>query len=71
MQNEPKAGKSLGASPLAAQRRLQQHQRRVEASALIMQLCEAVQRVEIFGMIAQSRIVKALRLGQLAALMRA
>ncbi len=57
MENQSKAGKTFGAAGVVLERRLDKHQRRVETTALTMQLPEAVQCVEIFRMILQQRVV--------------
>jgi hypothetical protein len=71
MENQPETCKSFGAVGIILKRGLKQHQRCVEASALAMQLPEAVQGIEIFRVILQDGVVEPLRLGQFAVLMRA
>ena len=70
MENQSEACESFGAARVVPERCLNKHQRRVETSALTVQLAEAVQRIEIFGMILQERVVEPLRLGEIAALVR-
>jgi hypothetical protein len=71
MEDDAEAGKPVGAPAIALERRLNEDQRGIQASALIINLAEAVQRVEIFGVLSQQRIVEPFGLRQLAGLVRA
>ncbi len=67
MENESEAGKSIGAVAIDPQRLLDEHQRRVQAAALIVNLPETMQRVEIAGLMPHDGVVKALGGGEVAA----
>jgi hypothetical protein len=71
MKNQPQARKTVGAREVMLYRRLNQGQRGVEPPALMVDLPQAMQRVETVGMMLEDLGVEPLGLGEFAVLMRA
>ena len=70
MKHQPEAGKAVGATKIALQRRLDERERRIEPPALVIDQAKTVQRVEIAGVMLQQRGIKPFRFGELAFLHR-
>jgi len=71
VENEAETRKAVGPAGISPQRRLNERERGMQTAALIMELAETVQDVEVVGLIMQQRVVEPLRLGELAAFVSA
>ncbi len=68
IEGQTEARETVGALGIRPQRRPNEHQRRVEAAALAMQLAETVKRVEVFRLVLQHRGIKPVGSGKIAGL---